>query len=617
MKSKFLAFLLIGCLYSVGYTQHYTHQSAVDPTIENAVDMINGDSLLAYMQALQDFETRFMFAPNRKEIAQWIKDKFLSFGVPEVRLDSFPCYTNASGYDTTTWQYNVEAKISGITQPDSEVLLIGHYDSYVSPFHYDPMNWAPGADDNASGVAAALETARVIMQMGYQPAQSLIFLATAAEEFMGGGDSGSKHYAQQAMEANRNIRMVINNDMIAWNDGSWTITFISDPDSPHISFMAEEAVETYTNLNYIYNTWGSYADLEPFLDAGFHGIWFMENFENGLNPNYHTPDDIVDHLDIEYHTEMTKVSLACILISESITLDAALLDIMIPEANCTENLTPGIKVANLGLETIIQMDVTIQINKEDVLQTNWTGSIPSMETQLIELPEISFTALEENELHINLESINGVDDQIPINNTKSIQFLAGEGTPNELELMIRLDNNPEETSWEIHNASGELIYSGGPYSAPNTFINETFFFEENGCYQFTMLDEGGDGFLNPGYAVLYYGANNTIFMIHDFGDKFETQFDVGGTLSLKDQNSESSISLHPNPIDKMLFIQSENENQPFEYMLFNSTGILVLEGNSPNGFGQIDLANMPNDIYFITIKLDNEVVTRKLIKSSK
>jgi len=126
--------------------------SQTDPFIVEALSMIRGDSLLAYIQALQDFETRFMIAPNHREVATWIMEKFLSFGVPEVRLDSFLCQTVGFGFDTITWQYNVEAKILGGDHADQEILTMGHYDSFVSSWSGDPMISAPGTNDNTSRV---------------------------------------------------------------------------------------------------------------------------------------------------------------------------------------------------------------------------------------------------------------------------------------------------------------------------------------------------------------------------------------------------------------------------------------------------------------------------------
>lgn len=288
-----------------------------DSTIVQALAMVNADSLHSYVRQLQDMQTRFMIAPNRKDVAMWVMNKYLSFGVPEVRLDSFLCYTHINVfeiyYDTTTWQYNVEARIEGVEVPDEEVVLIGHYDDLTHGS--DPELFAPGADDNASGTAASLETARVIMEMGYEPRQTLIFLSSAAEELMYYGDAGTEHYAEEAQATGRNIVMAINNDMIGWDDGSWTLDLFNHLGSEEITDLAINIIETYTSLNYnssdpVYQVGG---DIQPFLNAGYHGIYFMENY---INPNYHSDEDVVDSCSMSYLTEATKVSLGCILESD-------------------------------------------------------------------------------------------------------------------------------------------------------------------------------------------------------------------------------------------------------------------------------------------------------------
>ncbi len=313
MKNLLTCLAFVSIFLPAIHGQQKPASSTTDPFIVEALSMIRGDSLLAYMQALQDFETRFMIAPNRREVATWIMEKFLSFGVPEVRLDSFLCNTTGFGFDTITWQYNVEAKIPGGDHADQEILTMGHYDSFVSSWSGDPMISAPGANDNASGTAAALESARIIMEMDYQPEKTLVFLATAAEELMYAGFSGAKHYAQQAYNDERNLAMIINNDMIAWNDGTGTVNIKIHENSPHINQLALHIIENYTSLDYIYGNLWTFADLEPFVELGYHGIYFMENFSNQFYPWYHTIDDVVDHLDTAYHAEITKISLGSIL----------------------------------------------------------------------------------------------------------------------------------------------------------------------------------------------------------------------------------------------------------------------------------------------------------------
>jgi hypothetical protein len=314
MKKLLLSVLLAGFIIGHADAQSICKTRKSDSMIVEALSMISADSLKATMQSLQDMGTRFMISPNRKDVATWIMNRFLSMGITEVRLDSFQCYTNINftylQYDTTTWQYNVEAKITGISNPDQEIVIMGHHDCVVDVA--DPMIVAPGADDNASGTAAVLECARVITTMGYQPEQTFVFLATAAEELLYFGDAGSEHYAIEAMEDGRDLVMVINNDMISWNDGSWTLNLINHILSPHITELAIFIIENYTTLNY--HSWEPNiqvgADLQPFLFCGYHGIYFTENY---ISPNYHEPTDLVESCDSSYLAEITKVNLGCML----------------------------------------------------------------------------------------------------------------------------------------------------------------------------------------------------------------------------------------------------------------------------------------------------------------
>ena len=105
---------------------------------------------------------------------------------------------------------NVVATLPG-SQAESRnrlYVVTGHYDSRVS----DPMNAtadAPGADDDASGVAAVLEMARVMAKRKWDA--TLVFIAVAGEEQ---GLFGSSHWAQMAKEKNWNVAGMITNDII-------------------------------------------------------------------------------------------------------------------------------------------------------------------------------------------------------------------------------------------------------------------------------------------------------------------------------------------------------------------------------------------------------------------
>ncbi len=315
MKAKLI--LLFATIFFSITTINAQYNTRNDSIVNEAISLINSDSIAYQLQWLKEMGTRFMIAPNHKEVAKKIKARFESYGLTEVRLDSFQCYTNIDysilHYDTTTWQYNVEAKIIGGIYPDEEILLMGHHDNVQ--LDSNPEIFAPGADDNASGTVAALETARVLMELGYQPERTIVFLTTAAEELMYFGDAGSAHYATQAEAAGTNIWGVINNDMIAYDNGSNIITFSNVIGSEEITGVASLVTTTYTSLtphiDFPTNFGG--ADLKAFIEMGYHGVYLMEN---DFNPYYHTELDLVENCDMDYLTEVIKISCGTVIYTD-------------------------------------------------------------------------------------------------------------------------------------------------------------------------------------------------------------------------------------------------------------------------------------------------------------
>lgn len=119
----------------------------------------------------------------------------------------------------------------------------------------------------------------------------------------------------EAFEAGRNIVMAINNDMIGWNDGSWSLSLFNHIYSTDITALAIDIINNYTTLGI--DSWQPAhevgGDIQPFLDVGYPGIYFMEHY---INPGYHTVTDVIDSMDFEYFAEVVKVSLGMILHSD-------------------------------------------------------------------------------------------------------------------------------------------------------------------------------------------------------------------------------------------------------------------------------------------------------------
>lgn len=291
--------------------------NSLDSLIGICVDEINSDSLKNTMQQLQNFGTRFMLAPNRKEIALWLQNKFISVGCINIEIDSFLTTTNwtinsSHHYDTTTWQYNVIATIPGLYNPEFTYIVGGHYDCVT---YDDPMNFAPGADDDASGVAATIEIARVINKIGIIPGATIKLISFAAEEGMiyHTDEYGSLHYVKNAINNNEKIICFITNDMIANSSTSsdWKIDINNHDNNHWLTKLAIEICLNYTSLTPYNNYQGNAgADDIPFWEVGISTLWIMEH---NLSPNYHSNTDVVDSCNIDYCTEVTKISAGIII----------------------------------------------------------------------------------------------------------------------------------------------------------------------------------------------------------------------------------------------------------------------------------------------------------------
>jgi hypothetical protein len=273
-----------------------------DSLITQITSLVNDDSVRFFIQSLQDFQTRFLFANTRDAVAQWIKNQFLQMGLTDVVLDSFQ-YQG-------TWQKNVVATLPGLYEPEVYNIVGGHHDSYSSG---DPMVFAPGADDNASGTAAVLEIARVIMSNGYQPESTIKFITFAAEEY---GLWGSKDFAEKAFNEGMNIKIMINHDMISHtyypaNQSEVDINRYSGFD--YLRDLAFYCIENYSVLsprNGSLNSSGS--DSHSFWQRGFPSVYYEET---NFSPYYHSPADTIGNYSMEYCAEVIKASCATLLMN--------------------------------------------------------------------------------------------------------------------------------------------------------------------------------------------------------------------------------------------------------------------------------------------------------------
>jgi hypothetical protein len=201
---------------------------------------------------------------------------------------------------------DVRATLRGSSDPDRLYVVSGHYDSRVTDV-LDATSFAPGADDDASGVAVSLELARVMAR--HHPRATIVFLAVAGEEQ---GLYGSNFLAQKYKAHGANVEGMLDNDIVGSStaeDGSRhphslrlfaqgispfntpqdqeLISVGGENDSPArqlARFVTEVAPPKLTGMNirviYRLDRYLRGGDQFSFLEAGYPAVRFTEPFEN-------------------------------------------------------------------------------------------------------------------------------------------------------------------------------------------------------------------------------------------------------------------------------------------------------------------------------------------------
>lgn len=281
-----------------------------DPYIEEVVSSIQADSLRKTATWLQQMQTRFFLANNHREVARLIQNRFIQLGYPNTRLDSFQLSVNYSGTLYQTWQYNVIATLEGSEHKKTINIVGAHYDCIVEDG--DPFLFAPGADDNACGVAAVIEIARIFRSFSIVPATSIQFILFAAEE---NNLDGSADYCRKVQNTGNHIGMMLNNDMIGYqpdgNPSGWSVNIMNYPNSWTLPEDATRICQQYTSLSVVVdNTYNEEGDSYSFSENGIPALFFISSADN---QDYHSVNDQIDNCNFLYCSEITKISLALLM----------------------------------------------------------------------------------------------------------------------------------------------------------------------------------------------------------------------------------------------------------------------------------------------------------------
>ena len=264
--------------------------------IAAAVRKVVADASVArvysYEKALFDFDSKHISRPGNRLASAYLFDTYKSFGY-EPELQWFEPRAALDGKTA-----NVLATLKGTINPE----LV-----YVVSSHYDSVAGGPGADDDSSGTAALLETARLLAKSP-QPA-TIIFASFTGEE---AGLLGSREFVRRAVESQMKIVGALNNDMVGWaNDHRLdnTIRYSNGGirDLQHAAAMQFSNLITYDALYY------KSTDAAAYYEAYGDIVGGIGSYPVLGNPHYHQPHDLLDTINHQLVTEVAKTTAATLM----------------------------------------------------------------------------------------------------------------------------------------------------------------------------------------------------------------------------------------------------------------------------------------------------------------
>ncbi|MFK7834080.1 MAG: M28 family peptidase [Winogradskyella sp.] len=452
MKHKLIfSLLLLMLCFNVSFSQ----------SIQDIINQVSNANLQLRVNELSGEQATVINGVSRTIANRLHSNNDLAADYIEERLSAFPNLTVAVQNFNSTGK-NVIATQLGQTNPDNIYMICAHYDSVADYC----------ADDNATGVAAVIEIARIMSQ---QCTDNTIIYALWDEEEI--GLLGANFYAQQVADDTNgntrdNILGVLNMDMIGYDgdapgtpgDNDFDIDVRPIANSIAIKDDLLTILNTYSfDLNVIVVNPGTPAsDHSRFWNQGYSAVLVGESWAtNDETPNYHTANDRVVDIDFQYMTELTKLVAAYVATKSGLVA----LDNMVTQTDTS--LMANETAANYqwyNCDTEIEISGATNQTFVPTTTGNYavelTNGLCTERSSCINFSVLSASEFSEDELHLY---------------------------PNPMASVLKIDNRTNENlSITIHTISGKTI---NKFQSEKSYVEVDFKKYASGIYFITIASE--------------------------------------------------------------------------------------------------------------------------------
>jgi hypothetical protein len=297
-----------------------------EQTIQDLISQVEIDRLMAHVDALENFHTRHVNSSTTSETQgigaarRYIENQFQLIAQQGGTITTFEQPFDLTYGGVSTIQQNIVGVVQG-TEPGASTIVVGaHYDSIVVPDFTNSTAFAPGSNDNGTGVATILELARIAAMRPHR--SSILFVAFSGEEV---GRKGSIAFANYLVNQKIEVFAMINIDTVGnQDDGKGGVNstelrvFSNGPNdvSPdrQLGRTAEflsfnQRLDMKLRVEDAIDREARYGDHFSFTEKGIPAIRFINAVEEKINGD---PTDTIDYIEPAYFRRAVQAILVVV-----------------------------------------------------------------------------------------------------------------------------------------------------------------------------------------------------------------------------------------------------------------------------------------------------------------
>jgi leucyl aminopeptidase len=253
-------------------------------TVKEWHKFVSSEHIDSIITHLSSYHTRYYKSPEGEMALKWIGETWenLTRGRSDAKVDYYQYKTHK--------QPTVILTITG-SDPTlkNEVIILGGHGDSINCDDQEANLRAPGANDNAAGIAVLTDIIKIFVEQNYKPKHTIQFIAYAAEEV---GIQGSYELAHVYHQDKIKVIGVLQFDGINYQGKSFDMALIADSTHPEQNKFMGSLIDTYLKTSWTYDRCGyGCSDHAAWHSEGYRASFPVEAIMSEQDPYIHTAED--------------------------------------------------------------------------------------------------------------------------------------------------------------------------------------------------------------------------------------------------------------------------------------------------------------------------------------